>query len=103
MINYGITFDYPEINLTSSLSANYFGERYVQDWDHAVNWVAPWVTFGGFTIVNFALSKQIIDFNDRGNLVLKTKIDNLFDRSYAYTLGYLLPGRSFYVGLEYNY
>jgi vitamin B12 transporter len=105
MFNYAVTFDYPEYLFTASLNANYFGSRWVQNWDTANynTYMAPWEKYGAFTVVNLSLKKQIYDFEDKGNLVLKTSVDNIFDTDYAYAMGYPLPGRNFYVGLEYNY
>jgi vitamin B12 transporter len=105
MLNYGVTFDYPDFDFRASVNANYFGSRWVQNWDTAdyTNYEAPWERYGAFTVVNFSLAKKIYDFEDKGNLVLKTSVDNVLNIDYAYTMGYPLPGRNFYVGLEYNF
>jgi vitamin B12 transporter len=105
MANYGISFDYPAIKLSAAINASYFGTRYVQNWDDAgpPSWTAPWLNYGAFTVVNLSLKKSLIEFEDKGELSLKVNVDNVFDRDYAYTMTYLLPGRNFYVGLVYDY
>jgi vitamin B12 transporter len=108
MFTYGITFDYPEINLTSSLNARYFGAYVGQNFDDPILsgpplYVFPWTMGGGFTVVDFSVSKRIWDFQDKGHLTLKVDIGNLLDYDYGYTMNYPLPGRNFYAGVVYDF
>ena len=105
MAAYGLTFDYPAIGLAANINASYFGTRYVQDWSKMDPWtyVAPWVEYGSFTVVDLSITKQICDFGDKGNMDLKGQIGNLLDKDYGYVMNYPMQGRNFYLGLVYNY
>jgi len=89
---------------TKGLSANlnfaYTGEKDVEDWE---NYPAEVVECGGFTVANLTVSKNIFDFNDYGGVTLRGEILNIFDKDYAYIKGYPMPGRSFFVGMRYDY
>jgi vitamin B12 transporter len=102
MLSYGITFDYPDQNLSARLNATYFGKFYTQNWDDGT-WAGPWVEYGGFTSVDFSISKRILDFQDKGNVELKVDVNNMFNQYKGPTLNYPIQARNFYVGLVYNY
>ncbi|MDR2437295.1 MAG: TonB-dependent receptor, partial [Endomicrobium sp.] len=107
VLSYGITFDYPDINLSANLNASYFGKVYTQDFD--TNPLAyltggfPWMEYGGFTTVNFSISKRILDFQDKGNLGIKVDVNNIFNEYKGPTMNYPIQARNFYVGLVYSY
>jgi vitamin B12 transporter len=65
--------------------------------------VAPKIEEGGFTVANLTLSKKLIDFKKYGGISLKGEIQNLFDEDYHYAKGYPMPGRSFYLGMRYDF
>ena len=67
------------------------------------NWPAPVIEKGGFTVASLTVSKKILDFEKFGNVTLKGEIKNLLDREYEYVQGYPMPGRSFFIGLRYDY
>ncbi|MEF8942557.1 MAG: TonB-dependent receptor [Desulfohalobiaceae bacterium] len=58
---------------------------------------------GGFTVANLSLRQKILDAGKFGDLSLKGEIRNLLDKRYSHVEGYPMPGRSFYLGLRYNY
>ncbi|MDR2199925.1 MAG: TonB-dependent receptor [Deltaproteobacteria bacterium] len=102
--SYGVTFDYPDINLMANLNATYFGKMYTQDWDTDPNvFPGPFCEYGGFTTVNFSISKRIIDFEAKGNLTLKVDVNNLFNQYKSPVMHYPIQSRNFYVGLVYSY
>lgn len=103
--SYGVTFDYPELGLASTLNASYVGKVYSKDWNYYSNspTYGEYLTFGGFTVVDLSLDKRLWDFEDKGSLSLRAEINNLFDKDYAYAMDYPMPGRNFYLGLRYNY
>ena len=49
------------------------------------------------------ISKTLFAFTNYGDVSIKADIRNLFDREYATTQGYPMPGRSFFVGLKMEY
>ena len=88
--------------LSAKLNFAYTGEKRVEDWEY---WSDPVVIVkcGGFTVANFTISKQVYDFDKYGKLTLRGEVLNLFDKNYAYIKGYPMPGRSYFVGMRYNY
>ncbi|NLD35522.1 MAG: TonB-dependent receptor [Desulfatiglans sp.] len=42
-------------------------------------------------------------FKEFGRVLLKGNISNLFDSTYAPIQGYFAPGRTFHLGLRYEY
>jgi vitamin B12 transporter len=103
MASYGLIFDHPGINLTANLNAVYIGKRWTNDFSNNSPTSGQYVNYGGLTVVNFSLDKRLWDFNEKGNLALRLEINNLFDKDYAYVMGYPMPGSNFYAGLRYNY
>jgi vitamin B12 transporter len=109
LVNYGINFEYPAVNLSAKLSATYFGKEYVQDYEDPATLASyyqvppPWLEHGGFTVVDLSISKRVLDFEDKGHLQLNVKVGNLLDVTKAYNPVVMIPGRNFYVSLLYNY
>ncbi len=85
----------------SDLNFAYHGNQWVDDWESGA-WPAPVVKMGGFTVVNFTVGKKLIT-GDLGSLSIRGEIRNLLDKDYSYVKGYPMPGRSFYIGLRYDY
>lgn len=103
-ISYGI-FLSNHNDLSASLNFTYTGSKFVDDWENTgpPNWVAPVIEEGGFTVANLTVSKQIFDFKKYGGITLKGEIQNLFDKDYHYVKGYPMAGRSFYIGMRYDF
>lgn len=100
--SWGLDFDYPDIDLSASLKFNYLGHQKEMIFgDNYQRLPDKWT--GGKTVADFFLSKGVHDFEDGGKLSIKAEIRNLFNENYAYRFDYPMPGRSFYVGLRYDY
>jgi len=76
------------------LSADYTGSERVQDWS-APSYGKNILNGGDFTVVNLKGSYKPVK-----NLELSLSVGNLFDREYAYVLGYPMPGRTFVGGAK---
>ncbi|MCD6298731.1 MAG: TonB-dependent receptor, partial [Deltaproteobacteria bacterium] len=102
-VSYGITVSDSK-GLSANLNFAYTGEQHVEDWENYA-WPAPVAVIkkGDFTVANFTISKKILDFDKYGGLTLRGEIQNLFDREYEYVKGYPMPGRSFFVGMRYDF
>jgi vitamin B12 transporter len=102
-MSYGITVSDSK-GLSANLNFAYTGEQYVQDWRNYA-WPGPVevVKKGSFTVANFTISKRILDFDKYGALTLRGEIQNLFDKEYEYVKDYPMPGRSFFVGMRYDF
>jgi vitamin B12 transporter len=98
-VSYGITVsDFS--GLSANLNLAYTGEQEITDYENGTYEI---ITKGGFTVANFTISKKILDFDKYGGVTLKGKILNIFDKDYEYIQGYPMPGRSFFIGMRYDY
>ncbi len=99
--SYGITITDSK-GLTANLNFAYTGEKKIDDYQSSA-WPKPVITTGGFTIADLNISKKIINFKNYGDITLKASIKNLFNKEYAYVQGYPMPGRSFFLGIKYDF
>ncbi len=83
------------------LNFSYTGKQDVQDWESG--WSAPVVRKGGFTVADLTMSKKVVDTDKYGDLTVRGEIMNLFDKEYSYVKGYPMPGRTFQLGLRYDF
>ncbi|NIA19720.1 MAG: TonB-dependent receptor [Xanthomonadaceae bacterium] len=83
------------------LNFAYTGKQDVEDWESG--WPAPVVRKGGFTVADLTMSKKVVDTDKYGDLTLRGEIRNIFDKEYSYVKGYPMPGRTFQVGLRYDF
>ncbi len=103
-VSYGILLsDYN--GLSANLNIAYVGKQDIDDWRNSgpPTWIAPVVEKGSFNVANLTISKKIVDTEKFGDLTLKAEIENLFDKDYEYANDYPMPGRSFFLGLRYDY
>lgn len=103
--SYGLAFDHPGLSLAGALNAAYLGKRYIRDFSatRSLTNGPIWHETGGFTVWDLSMDKRLWEFEDKGALGLRLEVNNLFDKDYAPTYDYPMPGRNFYVGLNYNY
>ncbi len=104
---YGLNFNYPEIGLTADLRFIYLGHMMETDFIHPIydanyNNSAKRRT-GGDTTVDFYITKTIWDWEEGGKLSIKGSVKNLMNVNYDTYYGYPSPGRSFYIGLRYDF
>jgi vitamin B12 transporter len=101
MANYGINYAYPALKLKGRINAVYYGSALTVDRSVTGN---PYISRPSGTVVNLSLEKELADLSGRyGKLVLRTEVNNLFDKANEIYWGYPGTGRSFYVGLRYDY
>jgi len=102
----GLRFQHPGEKLKANLNFSYFGPTPAQTTlqRDVLTQTSGW---GGFTVANLSLSKGLLDFTESQNLELKLNVDNLFNKDYVYgnpnSTTYRMPGRSYYMGLAYNF
>jgi vitamin B12 transporter len=58
---------------------------------------------GGFTVTDLTMSKKIVDTEKYGDITLRGEIRNLLDKEYSYVKGYPMPGRTFQLGIRYDF
>ncbi|MDL1963943.1 MAG: TonB-dependent receptor [Deltaproteobacteria bacterium] len=98
-VSYGITlsdFD----GFSANLNLYYTGKQSITDYEGGTY---ATITQGSFTFVNLTISKRIFDFKEYGGLTLRGEIQNLFDKDCEHIQGYPMPGRSFFIGLRYDF
>ncbi len=100
--SFGINYNDPNLGLTADLRFTYLGEQ-KEDSSHPTDFTTTYGEIGGDTLVDLFLAKTLYDWEDRGKLSIKGEIRNIFDEDSSYHMGYPMPGRSFYVGLKYEY
>jgi len=83
------------------LNFAYYGKKTITDYESG--WPYQDIKADDFTIADFTISKKLLSSARCGSLTLDTAINNLFDKDYAFVKGYPMPGRSFYVGLRYDF
>jgi len=100
---YGLNFAHPKIGLDVDLRFTYYGKQDIQDWNYNSKTSGQIVEIGGRTIVDLFVTQTIKEWDDAGKLSLKAEIRNIADDKYATIKDYPMPGRSFYLGLRYDY
>ena len=102
-VSYGITVSDLE-GFSANLNFAYTGKKKIDDWQNSdLMGIPPEIEEGGFTVANLTVSKRIFDFNEYGGITLRGEVQNLFDKDYEYAKGYTMPGRSFFLGLRYDF
>lgn len=106
---YGLNFNYPSIGLTADLRFIYLGhmmENDTFDWTRNSQKYDGHTTrrrTGGDSTVDFYITKTIWDWEEGGKLSIKGEVRNIMNVNYDSVYGYPQPGRSFYVGLRYDF
>ncbi|MDR0578842.1 MAG: TonB-dependent receptor [Candidatus Accumulibacter sp.] len=101
LVSYGVDYAHPDHRIKSRINANYYGTTLTRGYGLPGN---PYIHRPTGTVVNWSLEKELADFSDNyGLLTLRTEVINLFDRKNEMYWGYPGAGRSFYVGLRYDF
>jgi len=102
----GLAFAAGKIGLTSSLDITYYGTQYGVDrvsGSSEIESQDKLEDVGDAWVVDFNFSQRLTRFEKNGELRLKGLIHNLLDENYSTNEDSWMPGRSFYLGLEYRY
>lgn len=95
MFSYGVDFADPDYKVKGRVHASTYGEIYTS---------SSYVVRPSGTIVNMSLDKELMGFSDsKGTMTLRTEITNLFNGANEVYYGYPGAGRSYYVGLRYDF
>ncbi len=78
----------------------YASSQDVQDWESAYG---AHTTLPHSTVADLFASYRLLHSDKGGDLTVRGEIRNLFDEDYAYVKGYPMPGRSFFVGMRWDY
>jgi vitamin B12 transporter len=96
--SYGVKLSKPKIGFDSKLNFAFFSEQDITDYEGTGD-----KTLAAYTVADLTVSKELFSFDRFGRVVLKGDVSNLFNKDYAVVQGYPSPGRTFYVGLKYEY
>ena len=101
MVAYGVDYAHPGYRIKSRINANYYGSMLTRGYGLPGN---PYIKRPTGTVVNLSLEKELADLSGTlGKLTLRTEVNNMFDAKNEMYWNYHGPGRSFYVGLRYDY
>lgn len=98
---FGLNFNNPAWGLDADLRFTYLG--FQREPNFSADYPYPEVRTGGKLIGDFFISKTIHETEGWGKLSVKGEIRNFTNENYAYRYDYPMPGRSFYVGLRYDF
>ncbi|MBW1794941.1 MAG: TonB-dependent receptor [Deltaproteobacteria bacterium] len=98
-VSWGITISDLK-GLSANLNFAHTGKQDITDYESGTY---ETITKDGFTVANLTISKKILNTIKYGSVALKGEIQNLFDKDYEYCQGYPMPGRSFFIGMRYDY
>ena len=102
-VAYGVNLSHPQIGLDVDLRFTYLGKQDVEDFNDKKKTYRQIVEIGGRTIIDLFVSQTLKEWDNAGKLSLKAELRNLTDDRYAFVKDYPMPGRSFYLGLRYDY
>jgi len=112
-MTYGVQFKHPDVGLSVDLRATYYGYNRQQQFsalttpifmmDLKPPFKAPFKRIGGETIVDLFATQTLYKWDNAGALSLKGEIRNLFNAKHEMLMDYRMPGRSFWIGLRYDY
>lgn len=97
---YGVNFNHPDWGTDLDVRLNYLG---YQKEPVFTGGGSEDKRTGGKTTVDIFFAQKIYEFEDGGKFTLKAEVRNLTNENYAYRYDYPLPGRSFYVGVRYDF
>ena len=100
MASYGVDFVHPVYKLKSRVNANYYGKKYATDFAYT----GAYFKQDSGTVVNLSVEKELVDLGrNLGTLTLRAEVNNLFDNNNEIYWGFPDAGRSFYLGLRYDF
>lgn len=95
---FGVNYQHPSLGLEADLRFVYLGFM-----DETDAYYSTQTRTGGKITADFFVSKTIWNWEEGGKLSVKGEVRNLFNEHYSLKDGYPMPGRSFYVGLRYDF
>jgi vitamin B12 transporter len=98
--SFGIEFAYPAFKLSASLDGQRLGSMFSGSY---ISTSTPGVRLGGATIWSLSVRKAVFSTESYGDVYIKALVRNMFNEEYRTTQDDVMPGRSFYLALEYNY
>lgn len=102
-ISYGLLFNHADLGLEVDFRLIYFGKQHVENFDYTSPNYGNIERTGGDTTADLYITKTIGNWENGGRLSLRGEVRNLFDTYYETIQFYPMPGRSFYVGLRYDF
>ncbi|MEH0019518.1 MAG: TonB-dependent receptor [Desulfobacter sp.] len=99
-LNYGLTVTDPG-NFTANLNVAYYGKERVTDYNTSFPYEE--VEKDGGTAVDLTLIHTLVTTAQYGSLSVKGEILNIFDENIEYVLDYPQAGRTFFIGLRWDY
>lgn len=99
---YGLGFNHPDWGLDVDLRFIYFGEQEIDDYD-PVTYASGPDTIGGRTTADLYITQAFYRSETLGTFSVRAEFRNLFDKDYYLTKDFPMPGRSYWLGVRYDY
>ncbi len=102
----GVAFASNDLGLTLNLSVTYYGRQYETDTTSGTsNTISDSLleNVGDAWVADIFFSQRLFSLSKWGQINLKGSLKNIFDEYYAVDEDSWMPGRSFYLGLEYAF
>jgi vitamin B12 transporter len=96
--SYGIRVSNPDLGFVTSFNFAYFSSQGITDYEGTGASKLP-----SYKMADLSISKELFALKEYGRFLLKGNISNLFNSTYAPIQGYFAPGRTFNLGLRYEY
>lgn len=101
-VAYGLGFNHPGAGLDVDLRFTYMGRQEITDFDPNT-WQQSKDSIGGRTTADLFVTKSFYSSDELGTFSVKAEFRNIFDKDYYTVKDYPQPGRSFWLGLRYDY
>jgi vitamin B12 transporter len=100
---YGLNFAYPDVGFEADLRCTYTGYQHNYARYNATADAAEYERVGGKTLVDLFVRQKVFSSEKAGTFSVYGEIRNMFNERYALIRDYQQAGRSFFVGLRYEY
>jgi len=102
-MGYGLNFAHPGIGFEADLRFTYIGSHHEQDWNEKSSKYGRVVTSNNKTIADLFVRQKIYSSDKAGTVSIFGEARNITNERYALIKDYPQAGRSFFVGLRYDY
>jgi len=100
--SYGIFVANDPQDFYARLNITFTGKQTIDDYD-PFTYSTERKVKDAFSVGNFTIKKRVYNSKRYGSIHLKGEIDNLFNETYSYVEGYLMPERNYKVSAKYVY
>jgi outer membrane cobalamin receptor len=101
-MSYGLYFAHYDFGTSIRLNFAYTSDQEVDYYD-PVTWSSERKTLDSFTVATLTAEQRVFMTEKFGGVFVSGTIDNLFNESYEYVMGYPMPERAYKGFVKYQY